>query len=264
MNKEAIEYYQSVSSVIEDFCRPLNNYFNIAYFSYFKAYHDATYVLLSNDIQVTQKYCLTVKTDLIYQQRYLESKNVNELILWPEDPINFGMQTAFDMGYWNGMTLTNIDDEGVECYDFASYKNSCKINSFYIEYYSVLEEFVEYFKTTFEDIIAQSTLCKAKYKDRYNLHSFKRKKQAIQDIPAFIEETGIDGEFFNINKKLIYLTHGETQCLKLLHKGCSPKEAEKELLLSSKSLKIHINNIKNKIGNNDKHEFNYTTLLIEK
>ena len=38
MNREAIEYYKSISTIMENFCRPLNDYLGVSLFIYFKAF----------------------------------------------------------------------------------------------------------------------------------------------------------------------------------------------------------------------------------
>ena len=257
MNKQAIEYQQSLSSRIVDFCKPLNDYLGISLFTYFKVYpKESSYITFSNDIKLTREYCTKIHNDTIYFQQYLEGNNKSRLILWPQDPLNLATNLIFKRGYWHGMNvITHIDNDMIEGCGFVSHKNNARINEFYIKHHDVLEKFVEHFKITFADKIAQAELCKAKHKDGFALNLPEYQKNNLPDnIKEFLEAIGTNSNRLNINGQLIQLTKREMQCLELVDKGCSAKIIGRELLLSSKTIENHLNNIRQKTGVHHKHD----------
>ena len=96
MNRDAISYYQSASSVMEEFCRPLNDYFSIPLFVYFKVYRDGSYIFLSNNIKTTKEYCSKITHDLIYFHNYLENNQNRNLILWPGNFLQHQQKISFE------------------------------------------------------------------------------------------------------------------------------------------------------------------------
>ena len=250
MNREAISYYQSVSPIIEEFCKPLNDYFSISLLTYFRAYHnDASYILLSNNKNITQKYCSTVNHEVLYSKNYLNVKSKYKLILWPINPSNFGSHIYFSEGYWHGLTIIQQDGDNFECFCFLSNKDNHRISDFFIKHHGVLEKFLEHFKTTFTDnIINESTSYKAKYKDGCDFYLPEHEAINTSDTYKFIQTTGIDKGVINLEGKFIYLTSREKQCLELIDKGFSLKGIGNKLLLSPRTIEVHLNNIKNKTG----------------
>ncbi len=255
MNKEAIEYYQSVSSRMEDFCKPLVEYLGITVFGYFKVYRDGSYIFISNRDQLTKEYISMVNSDFIYFQNYLENKNSNKLILWPSAPNTQGMQIFFNQGYWHGFNIVQQREDSNESFFFVSGNNNSQINQFYIKHANILENFTEHFKTIFVNEIAKCELYKAKYKNGFNFYlpeSIMEKEPF--DIQAFLEAAGIDQGLIRVNGQSVRLTQRERQCLELMHKGHSLKGIGRELLISPRTIESHINNIKQKTGYHYKYD----------
>ena len=132
-NTEATEYYKSIASAIDDFCKPLNDYLGIALFTYANVYSDGSYVRLTNDIKLALEYYSKVDNDHFYFQQYLN--NTNNLILWPRDPkINSGMPLHFKNGYWNGLTyIVSQSEHHIESVSFLALKDNHKINEFFYQ-----------------------------------------------------------------------------------------------------------------------------------
>ena len=256
MNKAAIEYYQSVSSVMENFCKPLNDYLGISLLTYFKVYYkDSSYIALSNDINFIQKYCSTVNSDAIYFQKYIQNKTGNRLFLWPDYPKNVGMHTYFDSGYWHGMGIAQSNHDSVEVISFISNTNNSQINNLFVKYYNILEKFTTYFKLSLDDVINKAELCKAQFKDGCDFYiPNKEIEDNSYNIQSFLETTGMKKGALNIDGKYVQLTLREKQCLELIDKGYSLKGIGKELLLSPRTIEAHLNNIKNKAGYHAKND----------
>ncbi len=60
VNKSAMEYYKTIDSRINEYCKPFNEYLGISLFIYFKAYYDGSYILLTNDQNISQEYCSNI------------------------------------------------------------------------------------------------------------------------------------------------------------------------------------------------------------
>lgn len=242
-NKQAIEYQQSISARMVDFCKPLNDYFGITYFAYFKIYpKDSTYITFSNDAEYTQEYCTKIHNETMYFQQYIENNNEAKVILWPQDPFNLATDLIFKRGHWHGLNIvTQWNDNVMEGFDFVAHKENFRINEFYIKHYDVLKKFIEQFKITFADVITKATICKSKYKNGFIHNLPEHQETNISDIQAFLQDIGVNN---NSHK----LTQREMQCLELVDKGCSAKIIGRELLLSPKTIENHINNIRKKTG----------------
>ena len=224
MNREAITYYQSVSLIIEEFCKPLDDYFGIPFFMYYKIYKkDASYVMLSNNVEAVNEYCIKIENDTFYAQNYLGIDSKNDMYIWPEKPMNLGMQIFFNRGYWNCMTIVIQNNDSIENINFISLKDNHRINKFFIRHYLILETFAQYFKMKFVDIIMQSEQCRAVYKNGFNFNLPNHEATNTLNVQPFIQTTGIN-------------------------KGFSLKGIGNKLLLSSRTIETHLNNIKNKTG----------------
>lgn len=249
MNNNAIEYYKVIASETEAFCRSLNDYFGVSLFFYAKVFHeDSSHILLTNNIQVTEEYCSKIDGDVIYFENYLENNGRNKSVLWPHKPHNNGMQLFYNMGYWHGLSFIKTNEDNTEFCCFVADKNNSSIYNFYIKYYNILEKFSESFRSRFTDLIARSNQYKAKFQNGFDLKLPINKTQNHIDIQSFIQATDLDRGVLNLRGKFINLTPREIQCLALISKGMSLKVVGRELLLSSRTVEAHLNNIKNKTG----------------
>lgn len=256
MNKDAIVYYQSIYSRIEDFCKPLNDYFGIALFIYYKVYKDGSYITLSNDESISKAYLSTINNDAFYFQNYLENQTNNKMILWcPENSFTQGMQIYRDKDYWHGLSIITKQSEGeIELCCYIANKNYSRINEFYIKHSNILNRFAQQFKATFANTLAKSELYKAKYKSGFDFYLPEYQKNNVMDIQDFLQAIGASSNSLNIDGQIIQLTKREMQCLELLEKGCSAKIIGRELLLSPKTIENHLNNIRQKTGIHHKHD----------
>jgi DNA-binding CsgD family transcriptional regulator len=255
-NKQAIEYQQSVSSRIVDFCNPLNDYLGISLFVYYKVYKDGSYVALSNNKELTKRYISSINHDAIFFQNYLKNNSNKKMILaCLENPISAGMQIYHDNDYIYGLSvITEHNEDAIEICCFIANKNNSQINEFYFRHPSILEKFSESFKINFADELTKAELCKAVYKNGFDFYLPEYQETSIPDIQAFLKAIGANSNSLNINGQIIQLTKREMQCLELVDKGYSAKIIGKELLLSPKTIENHINNIRQKTGVNHKHD----------
>lgn len=250
MSSEALNYYQIASLQIQDFCRPLNTYFGIPLVVYFKAFQkDGSYILLSNDNDIVQKYCSTINQEVLYATDCLDLKSKYQHILWPDDSDNQGSRIYLDKSYWHGFTIIHNSGEEFECFCFLSNKDNPTINEFFIKHYNILEKFTDHFKDSFNDtILIKSLYYKTQYKYGCDFHLPEKKLINSSDINDFSRTTGIDKGVLNIDGKFICLTDREKECLKLINEGLSLKGVSNRLLLSPKTIEFHLNNVKDKTG----------------
>lgn len=254
MNKKFIEYYQSVSTDIENFCKPLKEYLGISLFIYFKVFHeDSSYIMLTNDIEATNNYCTKVNSDIIYFERHLSTNAKCETILWPKDPTTIGMEIFYEKGYWHGLAVTKREIDSTETVCFVSERNNSRINDFFIKHSCILEKFTEHFKVTFAEIISKCEKCRAIYKDGFNFHFPTYEHQPIDNIHDFLKATGINKNVI-INGNIVRITEKEKLCLECMSQGYSIKTIAKKLLLSPRTVETHMNHIKQKTGLCFKHD----------
>ncbi len=261
--KDALNYYQSISSIMKDFCQPLNDYLGISLFLYFKIYENSRYIYLSNDINLTQQYITTFSQENFYFREqhfrgYLNNNSVYTQILWPNHPQSKSMEMYINNGYWHGLIITEQDDNSITFYDFLADKNNSGINEFYVQHSTILEKFVEHFKIKFTDNILtklQKYLVLYEKGSDLSLPNLPKNKMESnsQNIRAFLKATGINTGAA-INGEFIHLTERERQCLKLMDRGHSSKSISRELLLSPRTIETHINNIKQKTGYHYKYD----------
>lgn len=248
-NKRAIEYQQSISSRIVDFCKPLNDYLGISLFVCSRIYKKTSqYSLITNDLNLTQDYIKNIHYSSVFFREYLNNKNAYQNILWPTTPQSKAMEVYFKHGYWHGLTLISQTDDYIEGIGFLADKNNPQINDFYIRNIDLLEKFANHFKVKFkDDVIAQSYRNLAKLSQGCDFYIPPTKIEIdLERIHAFMQATGL--------KSSLQLTKREMQCLELIDKGYSAKIISKELLLSPKTIENHINNIKQKTGIHYKHD----------
>lgn len=250
MNKEALGYYQNCSQLMKNFCKPLDNYFGIPLVVYFKAFHrDDSYILLSNDENIVKNYCSTIEQEVLYATDCLHCNSKYKLILWPDDAENHGSQIYIREGYWHGFTIIHQYGEEFECFCFLSKKDNPAINEFFVKHYHVLEKFTEHFKAKFGNtLLLKSLSYKTKYKHGCDFYIPEEKTIEPLDIHHFLQVTNLSKGVLNIEGKFIPLTQRETECLRFVNEGLSLKGIANKLLLSPKTIEVHLNNIKNKTG----------------
>ncbi len=255
MNREAIEYYKSISTIMENFCRPLNDYLGVSLFIYFKAFGDGSYVILTNDIEASKEYCTKMNTDNLstYFENYIGIKSSRKIFLWPTTPTDPGTTIFYNRDYWHGLCIVNLNENFMEGYTFLGYKDTPQVRQLFFKNSIILEKFIEHFKVSFTDILSKSEQCKAKFKSNYNFYLPQYQVQNIPNIDSFIEATDMNKGILDTKGNFIYLTPKEKQCLALINKGYSLKGIGKELLLSPRTIEVHLNNVKNKTGYHTKN-----------
>lgn len=77
MNEDAAAYSKLLSYKLKDFCKPLNDYFGISLFAYFKVLKDARYLMLSNDSKFSSYYLSEIKTGNIFFREYIYKKQIH-------------------------------------------------------------------------------------------------------------------------------------------------------------------------------------------
>jgi DNA-binding CsgD family transcriptional regulator len=247
-NKQAIEYYQSISSQIVEFCKPLNDYLGISFFIYSRVYKKTSqYSFISNDLKVTQDHINNVHYSNVFFRDYLNNKSKYQNILWPSEPQNDAMEAYFKHGHWHGVSLISQTEEYIEGVGFLADKDNHRINDFYIRNISLLEKYVDHFKAHFKNnIIAKSHDNLAKFSQGCDFYIPPKVEIDAKKIDDFMRASGL--------KSPPLLTKREMQCLELVDKGCSAKIIGRELLLSPKTIENHLNNIRQKTGLYHRHD----------
>lgn len=146
-----------------------------------------------------------------------------------------------------------IDQDGYqEVFNFATTPENSKIYDFYFNQPQLLSQFMDYFKTQTKDIIkaiARSPIPLEK-KLQENIEFIKPDDFAKLSKALGSEES----EYMMVKNKKIPLTEREAQSLSLLAQGNRTKDIAKVLDISPRTVDIHLNKIRKKIGIKNRFE----------
>lgn len=259
MNNNELIYYKNISPIIGDFCKPLNDYFGITLFNYMKIYNkEGKYTFFSNNIPVTHDYITKLSWCNLFFQNFLNVNSKYDIIFWPKTPENKAMKLFLNHGFWHGITLVQQNKENIEIHTFASNKNNNRINEFFVKNFSLLEQFVIYFRSIFNDnLILQSEKHLITFKKGCSFILPENNTNYFSDkynIQKFFQASNLNQGVISLEGNFINLTARERECLDLINKGFTIKEISRELLLAPKTIEVHLNNIKNKTGYRNKRK----------
>lgn len=254
MNRDAIDYYNSFSQDVKDFCAPLEKYFGISLFGYGRFYKNGRYLLVTNDHIFNDFYLNNMNPGNIFFEKYINCQTVYDCVLWPSNPQGSCMQEYFNFGYWHGMTfILDQNSNFIEIAGFAAQKDYHRIIEYYYKYGAVLEKFVNQFKKKFKAKISISTIDQGLAKTNRLIDNSVPEKQITTEqktIQKFYCDIGIN---YN-QEKLKKLTHTELRILKFVCLGFTAKHIATELGISNRTVETHLHNIKQKSGYHYKND----------
>lgn len=252
INKNAIEYQQSIYSRVKEFCEPLNHYLGISLFIYSKFFQDGRYLLITNDLKLNLNYMENVTYANIFYQNHLNCNTSYDCILWPSTPQNDCIKTFFDHGYWHGLSLViNQSEEFIEMTCFLSDKDNPSINNLYYNNPFVLEKFTKCFTKKFakEIEVFSNNKTLATLSQGIDLYippkNIDNDKESIQ---SFLKAIGYSQGRFELNDKLVKITLSELECLELLAQGCNIKEIARSSSRGTRTVETLLNRVKAKTG----------------
>jgi DNA-binding CsgD family transcriptional regulator len=229
---------------VQEICKPFFEKLGITYTDYARFYPDGRVILLGSDKHYVN-YFLNDKA--------FYDKTPNKIIstgfhLWSEyiDP-SFLSRASAKFHYSHGVTIITEMNNYQEVFNIATYPDNHKILDFYLNYQSIIQQMIAYFRHQAKKLI----------------HKFEDKPLIIPTAIKYALSTPpldklsqeitklINSEFssctIQVNNIAIPLSRREAQCLYLLHQGKTTKEIGKILDISHRTIEIYLNQIRLKI-----------------
>jgi DNA-binding CsgD family transcriptional regulator len=255
INKSALDYSLSSIKKMENLFDPLKSKLGICSFSYMKTFHDCSYLsLLSGYDEYTKKFFETIPKSDPHFIKAIQQAPYGEpcFFLWPTASENLtpimSLLDAYDL--WHGFQITFRRQEFCEMFSFTFNKSSGNKADFYFSNINILLKFINFFKNNAGELIDT--------KDKRKLAIFPEKfdtnfieNQHIKDMLVDFERN-ITLKSYNGN--IVHLTSRESECLRLMVKNKTCKEISNILNISTRTVELHVANIKQKLGINYKNQ----------
>lgn len=129
-----------------------------------------------------------------------------------------------------------------DVYIFTTYVNHLEIINFYLNHQAEIEKFKHYFKGYGKNLITEATNHMINLTENMHVqfNTYKQQQKSENIIPK--------NYTIHYNKKDIFFTAKEAECLKYLNMGHDLKGVAKMMNISFRTVEFHLNNIKNKTG----------------
>ncbi len=239
------------SKMIEPLFAPLKQ-FGITYFSYTRLYHNGARIDINNHPSMSEYYYVRSG---IYQTSALESDPLslnNGLLLWsafPNDESIIIAREEFNTD--NGITMVENGYDFTELWHFASTNENKPILNFFLNNIDILKLFTYHFKEKAHNLIESSERKNVTIITSDTIDSRPEASPILLDkINKDDYEKALDINRYYLNGRHdgIYLTKKEIECLKWSAQGKASDEIGILLASSSRTVDVHLNNIKNKLG----------------
>ncbi len=257
LNKAALQYTISVTPRMKELAAPLQKYFGICSFSYMRIYNDCRYLSLLNGYEEFNKIYFEniLQSDPHFIQAMQDATpNQPCFSLWPTDlkqltPI-FSLLDAYNI--WHGFQITYRKADYCEMFSFTFDKQANDKKDFFIKNSLLLLKFADFFKNQAADIIDDQDKTRiAQFPKKFSIS--KESKDALVGA-NFLKELTKPILLKDANNKLVRLTKRETECFNLLIHNKTAKEIAHHLNISTRTVELHISNIKQKLGVNYKSQ----------
>lgn len=237
-------------SEVSQISAPLFNNFDITTFIYSKIFNDGTYWTLSNRGDWVEYF---------YQNQYQNPDTQNQItrsgyyidlsaLSIPELQIKIARE-KFQADHWFNIVKTY--DSYYEVFGFAAPSEYRHVLNSYINYVDLFEHFILYFKDRAHQLIKVADN-NAIYPLATHSTSSSSKQTNIRE--KFISETQINRYYLDTKHGSQYLTKREYECLSYIAKGKTFKEAGYCLGLTERTVGYYINNIKSRLGCQNKSQ----------
>jgi DNA-binding CsgD family transcriptional regulator len=164
-------------------------------------------------------------------------------------------------GFYNGYSIVSENEGTNESTFFVTKNDDTHIKDFYKNHSSVLDSFLDHFKSIAPDIFDLTDESKLGFSPYVNETYPKIEKIFLKSTPwerildnfSASLESQFNDEIETI-MKIHSLTKREVQCLILLSRGDTGKEVARKLNLSPRTVESHINNLRVKTNRQTKIE----------
>jgi len=240
---------------VNQICNPLISDLNLNFFRYMRMYKDGSRITLTNHFNWTKFF---------YKRGYYKiawfDKNPADLyktsyLLWNEkvqtDDNIVGKDCREKFNMFHGLTIIKHEQFFCDFYDFTTIEQNYKINELYVGYPEIFYKFCLYFKEKAADLIREAEKERFLVKKNIKLLDFK---QTGVDIKALLEKINIDKYYMDDET---YLTETEVKIMSFYIKGLTSKDCAQILDISPRTVEMHLQNIKSKIGCKNSVELAY-------
>ena len=253
MHTPLFEYNQQKSNVLSQMGEPLLKNFGFQFLAYrrFSLNDNKLFCLINNE-----KW-----REVVFSKQYWTSHTFPSLIqnlndrghfvnVWPDSPTSSDpiYNLLFELNIWNGIVLYHKTDNYLETFCFVGDKKSNETKNFFVNNMQILEQFSHYFRFTsqrlFEDI-TDNMLIDVNLSLNQNNNITIKQNDAISN---FYDQTDIKKYVIRLNGDTIFLTKREKECLGLMSKNQTTKEAARNLGISPRTVEYYLNQIKLKTG----------------
>jgi DNA-binding CsgD family transcriptional regulator len=252
-NKNALAYFKNSVSSLKDDAKLLKSYLGISEFGYLKMFFDNRYFYLSSDPKMVDETIINQKDATIFYDKTSLVHNGYSVLLWPTVPTHYAMKFYQQHNHWNGITVLKKNEDSIEQFWFTSDINNNTAGHCYIRYHRLLIAFVQHWlENNRERLELDAPEQLATFVDGINFSNLDKigldleyEQERLKKFLKHIQSGGV-----NINTKIgkVRITPRELECLSLLAKGNTGKEAANSLDISPRTIEGHINNIRSKLG----------------
>lgn len=232
---------------LQAICAPLKA-LDIAYFSHARLDKNGSFAAVAIQPEFFKLYLEKKYYDFdihMAQQRLPE-----QYILWDSIEMKKESKQLDDdfKGFGLDHTFTIIQEtkHGKECFHFAAKPEHYSINNSYLQNLDLLKKFISYFNEKISEHKNLNSAYEIKFKiDQEHGGYFTNNEFAQISYAEFNQKIKSDRIYLN---KEQYLTNRELECLYWLAKGKTLDEAAIILKITTRTIKAHIGNIKEKFA----------------
>lgn len=226
---------------VDAICKPLKK-FGITFFNYLRVHHNGKIFDLNNAPEMTEFFYY--KSNLyssflpIIKHSTFDSGFIMDTSVQNDNFFEI-MRDSFNID--NVIFFIKKKSNWVEFWQFGTQPGNHKIINFYLNNTELLKKFVEYFRKEHQDLLKlASTNC-------YQITTITQNQDCL--YPYDPEEINfVLNQLNECNQERKFLTQREMECLKLCASGKTAKEIGLILRISSRTVEIHLNHIKEKLN----------------
>ena len=245
----------TLSSEVEQICKPLFTCFEISFFNYVRIFYDGQRLSLSNRSDWLEHYYNNQ-----FQNRtvFKPSKEMmqDRYFLWDSADCPIVQVAGEEFNIAHGFTLIVPKDTYCEFFHFATDRKNIGLTNFYVNNVDIFERFATFFLEQGEDLI--------KKPKPYMPTEIIQQVKSLKDINIVNKIMGTRDKFFNdtiikkckfkIHNRDILLSRREIECIAGLLSGKTMKEIGKILFLSPRTVECYLRSIKGKLDCHTKSE----------
>lgn len=249
-----LKWYMAQAIDIQTLCQPLQ-LLKIFHFNYLKRFHDGSEINLCNHAHWIEDY---YKLELFSTSEFTKSLPTYQhgYQIW---------STAFSQASVllhgralinsdHGITLIKEQCDGTSFYFFSTTPENPCIFDVYFNHIDTLHHFVDFFNDKAAKLIQKASQ-KRLLLTQYSVSNTVNNALTALPLTDFYQQTIVKNYYLqNGNSANVKLSAQELKCLQGLMKQLTSKEIAIELNINKRTVDFYIDNIKNKLACNSRHE----------